>query len=132
MFNENETKEWKVKYIRNHKKNYIFSFNGISNRNEAELLINTKLFVKKQQIPTLKNKEYYLSELIGFQIKTLKNKNIGMVKNIKNFGAGNLLEVLPTNNKTYYIPMNDENVEEISFNKKIIIVNPLEGIIPKK
>ena len=80
----------------------------------------------------LKNEEYYPSQLLGFQIITLKNETIGLVKNIKNFGAGNLLEVLPINNKTYYIPMNDENVEEISFNKKIIIVNPLEGIIPKK
>lgn len=132
VFNENDTKKWKVKYVREHKKNYIFDFNGISNRNEAELLINTKLFIKKRQMPRLKNEEYYPSQLLGFQIITLKNETIGLVKNIKNFGAGNLLEVLPINNKTYYIPMNDENIKKINFNQKVIIVNPIEGIIPQK
>ena len=55
-------------------------------------------------------------------------KKIGNVVNVKNFGAGDLLET-KINNKTFYIPMNKENLVFVDLDKKKITVNPMKGII---
>ena len=59
----------------------------------------------------------------------LKNgKKIGNVVNVENFGASDLLET-KINNKTFYIPMNKDNLISVNLDKKEIIVNPIKGII---
>ena len=48
---------------------------------------------------------------------------------IDNFGAGDLIYLKKNNAKSYYIPMNSENIVKIDDDKKIIIVNPIKGMI---
>ena len=49
--------------------------------------------------------------------------------NIDNFGAGDLIEIKNESEKKFYIPMNSENVISINIEKKIIIMQPLEGLL---
>ncbi len=119
-----------LKYIRDQKKTVIVSFANINSRNEAEKLIGKKIFINKSQLPELKKGEYYISDLLGFEVKVYKGKKLGFVKKINNFGADDLIEVVQKNNNTFYIPLNAENIKEINVIKKNIITKPLKGIIP--
>src|SRR4051812_4763367 len=50
------------------KKDYIIAgISGIANRNEAEKLRNTKLFINRTDLPAPANKEYYHADLIGLE-----------------------------------------------------------------
>jgi ribosomal 30S subunit maturation factor RimM len=42
---------------------------------------------------------------------------------------GDLIEIISDNKKNFYIPMNKDNLVKIDSEKKIIIVNPLKGIL---
>ena len=77
----------------------------------------------------LKKKSISLSNLINFKIINLNKTTLGTVISIDNFGAGDLINVKTNNKKSFYIPMNKENVKEIDSEKKIVIVNPIKGII---
>ena len=132
VFNEDRTKKWNINYVKVYKKNFLFGFDNINDRNQAEMLIGSKLFINKKQLPKLSNNEYYLSELLGFEIKNTNNLKLGLVNNIQNYGAGNLIEVLQSNEKTYYIPLNKENITKVDLKKKILIAEPIDGIIPKQ
>ena len=66
--------------------------------------------------------------MIGCQVFSKNNIQIGIVINVDNFGAGDLLEV-KKNNKKIYIPMNQENLVSIEIKKQKIMVDPIEGII---
>ena len=59
----------------------------------------------------------------------MKKTVIGIVYNVKNFGAGDLLEIVDKNKKISYIPFNDDNIEDIDINNKKIIINPILGLL---
>jgi len=54
---------------------------------------------------------------------------LGKIKDIKNFGAGDLFEIKNSEKNNFYIPMNDDNVVKIDIKKKQIIVNPITGLL---
>ena len=58
-----------------------------------------------------------------------KNIYIGDVVDIKNFGAGNLIEIKNDKEIFFYIPMNNENLINIDIKKKIILVDPIQGLL---
>ena len=51
------------------------------------------------------------------------------MKNIKNFGADDLIEVEQKYKKSFFLPLNGENIKKIDLNNKIIIADPIKGII---
>ena len=59
----------------------------------------------------------------------MEHKFIGKIVDIKNYGAGDLIEVINSNKKTFYIPMNNENIVKINIDKKKVIINPIIGLI---
>ena len=51
-----------------------------------------------------------------------------MIK-IENFGAGDLLEIKNQDQKKFYIPINEQNLINVNILKKIITLNPIDGLI---
>ena len=49
--------------------------------------------------------------------------------NLHNFGAGDLINIKKTNNQSFYIPMNEDNIVRIDTKKKLVIVSPIKGIL---
>lgn len=65
----------------------ILRVDGIDNRDGAESLRGTELFVNRSDLPALKDDEYYQADLIG--MKFYENTVIA----VQNFGAGDILEL---------------------------------------
>ena len=65
---------------------------------------------------------------MGSEIRHDNGNFLGKVISVDNFGAGDLLETM-YKDKKIYIPLNDDNVLSVDLEKKIIIVNPIKGII---
>ena len=93
------------------------------------MLIGTKIFIKKSQLPKLKKNEYYLNELIGFTVLNRSGVDLGLVKKIDNFGASDLIEVMQKNKKTFFLPFDKKNIKKINFKNKIIVTDPFKGLI---
>ena len=87
-----------INFIREQKGNAIISLNKITTRNQAESLINKRIFINKKQLPLLNKNEYYINDLIGFLVETISKKKLGIVKNINYFGADDLIEIKQKNN----------------------------------
>src|SRR5258707_5843344 len=51
-------------------------FENINNRNQAEELRNTKLYVDKAEQPPLREEEYYVSDLIGLDVTAIDGKDL--------------------------------------------------------
>jgi len=98
------------------------------NRNDAEELKNQKIFSFKENFSSTKSNEYFISDLIGCKIRHKNRSVLGNVISVDNFGAGDLLEII-YKDKKIYIPLNDDNVLSVDLEKKIIIVNPIKGIL---
>lgn len=77
----------------------IATVDGISDRNQAEALIGTALFINKDQLPPLPNDEFYYEELVGRDV-IVNNNKIGVVSGVFNFGAGDFCEIKLSSGKT--------------------------------
>ncbi|MBR2012235.1 MAG: 16S rRNA processing protein RimM [Alphaproteobacteria bacterium] len=70
----------------------IAKINGFDDRNAAETLRGTELFIGREDLPDLGEQEYYQTDLIGLTVNQRGNI-IGRVACIQNFGAGDILEL---------------------------------------
>lgn len=71
----------------------IARIDGVDDRNMAETLRGTEIFVSRDSLPDLKKDgEYYQSDLIGFSV-VKDGRKIGIVDGFQNFGAGDIIEL---------------------------------------
>lgn len=70
----------------------IAKVNGFDDRNAAETLRGTELFIMRDALPDLGPDEYYQSDLIGFDV-VRNGKKIGIVDCFQNYGAGDIIEL---------------------------------------
>lgn len=70
----------------------IAKVNGINDRNAAETLRGTELYIERDALPDLKENEFYQADLIGFVV-VRDGKKIGIVDCFQNYGAGDIIEL---------------------------------------
>lgn len=70
----------------------IARIDGVNDRNAAELLRGTELFINREDLPATKNGEYYQADLIGMRV-IRDGTEIGVVAGFQNFGAGDIIEL---------------------------------------
>lgn len=67
---------------------------GVADRDAAEALKNTGLYVARDKLPVLEAEDdYYHSDLIGLDVRDGDGAEMGRVLACHNFGAGDLLEI---------------------------------------
>ena len=110
------------------KKNTLF-IQGCEDRDTAETYKGKKIYTLREHLPDINSDEYYVNDLIGFKVINMKKKDLGKIIDIKNFGAGDLIEVCKEDNKKFFIPMNKDNLINIDLQKMIIIVDPILGLL---
>ena len=80
-------------FVRVLKQNIIIAkIDSVNDRNMAESLRGTGLYISRDNLPKLKENEYYQSDLIGFDVIRGKKK-IGIVDCFQNFGGGDIIEL---------------------------------------
>jgi len=121
--------KFNFKYIRKYKNVLIGKLENCSNKNCAKKLSGKKIFIYRSFLPKTKNNEYYVNDLIDCKVKNLKNKLLGKIIDVKNYGAGDLIYIKKNTGKNFFIPMNDENISKIDLENKNVIVNPMKGLL---
>ena len=78
---------------------------GITDRNAAEALKGVELFVDRERLPAPDDpEEYYLADLIGLGAVDGKGAKLGEIVSVDNYGAGDLLLVVPENGEGFVVP----------------------------
>lgn len=87
---------------------FVARFEGVTDRNAAERLRNTELYVPRDRLPAdTDDGEFYHADLIGLAIVDRDGGPLGSVVDVHNFGAGDILEVkLDARRNTVMLPFN--------------------------
>ncbi|MGQ8366789.1 ribosome maturation factor RimM [Glaciecola sp. 1036] len=85
-------REIKVEQWRHHNKSLIAKLIGVDNREDAELIKNLDISVAESQLPALDN-DFYWKDLIGMQVVTTKGYDLGVVKQMFETGANDVMTV---------------------------------------
>ncbi len=106
----------------------IAVLNGIANRDEAEKLRGTDLYVSRAVLPPPEDEdEYYHSDLIGLKAISPEGEAIGKIIAVHNFGAGDLLEVrFDGEPQAELIPFENKHVPRIDLaGREAVILRPV-------
>ncbi len=75
-----------------HGKFIVVKFEGIDDRDEAALLTHAEIQVQREELPD-SDDGYYWADLIGMQVVTKDNVELGLVKSLMETGANDVLVV---------------------------------------
>jgi 16S rRNA processing protein RimM len=102
---------------------------GVNDRNGAEKLGRLELFAPRSSLPPPDEDEFYLVDLEGLRAETGEGALLGEVLGVRNFGAGDILEVvLPGGGETLLFPFTKAVVPVVDIAGGRVIVVPPEEI----
>ncbi len=102
-------------------------FAEIADRNAAESLKGTELFVSRSALPAVKDEEFYHADLIGLRAEDGEGRMLGTVSAIHNFGAGDVIEIKRDDGDSVMLPFTREIVPVIEIEAgRVIIAAPEE------
>ena len=122
-------RQFKIESARLSKTVYVCRIKGLRDRNEAETLNGTLLYVDRAKLPELDEEEFYHSDLIGLEARLEDGTVLGTIIGVPDFGAGDLLDIAPHRGKGFYIPFTREAVPEISLAEGFVVIEPPEGLL---
>ncbi|WP_297322914.1 ribosome maturation factor RimM [uncultured Bartonella sp.] len=122
---------FEIEHIHINKNAVIVRFSGIDERNKAEALNGTRLYVNRSQLPDdLEDDEFYQTDLVGLDVKDEHGKVQGKVNALFDFGGGDILELRLENGKLVLIPFSKAAVPLVDIENGFIVIHPVAaGIV---
>jgi 16S rRNA processing protein RimM len=98
---------------------------GVATREAAAALTGVELYARRDQLPPPEADEFYYDDLVGLTVTTRAGLALGRVAGLRNFGAGDLLEIAPeSGGETLLLPFTKAVAVEIDFAAGRIVVEP--------
>jgi len=94
-------KKCQVDQWRLHSKSLIAKLVGVENRDDAEALTNLEISIKTSQLPELADDDFYWRDLVGMQVITEQGYDLGVVKELFETGANDVMLVKANANDAF-------------------------------
>ncbi len=132
LFDEPGERQFKFGKVRIAKKGVVARLKGIDDRNSAQALKGTALYVDHARLPKLPDEdEFYFTDLIGLKVVLKDGQDYGIVTAVHNYGAGDLIEIEPNENPqkgkrsaSEVYPFDKTTIPEVNIPAGTIIFNP--------
>jgi len=122
-------RQFEIEELRRAKDHFVARISGIEDRTAAEKLRNLELYVPRARLPKIDDADtFYHADLIGLDAVTMNGTQVGTVHALHNFGAGDIIEIVPLGSgDPLMLPFNEATVPKIDLAaKQIVIVPPVE------
>lgn len=129
LVSEDGSRSFEVTIDRPVKGGFAARIKGVRYRDEAEALRGTRLFVARAALPSLPDDEFYHSDLIGLTVVDTGGAEIGRVKAVQDYGAGDILEIQRRGGKDVLLPFTAEVVPTVDLAAGRLVVDLPEGAL---
>ena len=94
----------------------------IESREQAEAARGLQLFIPRASLPPVEDEdEFYIADLVGMSVLSAQGDFLGKVRSVRDFGAGDLLEVAPPAGESWWLPFTKEAVPELRVEARTIV-----------
>lgn len=122
--------EYHIKSVMEAKGTLVLTLKDLESRDEAEMLKGKMVFMSEADLPKLEEGEYYIRDLIGFDIfDKREDKVIGVLKDIRTDTYQQLYVVTLNNGKECLIPGVPFFIKDINKENRKITVELIEGML---
>lgn len=94
-------KEYQIDNWRMHNKGVVAKLVGVSSRDDADSIKNLDIVIKAEQLPQLDENEFYWRDLVGMQVLTENGYDLGVVKELFETGANDVMLVKAKSNDAF-------------------------------
>lgn len=102
---------------------------GVDDRNAAEALKGTELYVERSALPAPEEDEYYVSDLVGLEAVTVAGEALGRIRTVEDYGAGPVLEIAGGGFGTVMVPFTRACVPEVRMAEGRVVIDPPDGLL---
>jgi len=105
---------------------------GVEDRDAAEVLKGTRLYVERAALPEPEEETYYHADLVGLRVEDETGAPLGRVAALQNFGAGDLIEVERADGTSDLLPFTRAVVPVVDIAGGRLVVRPPAEIEPEE
>ena len=126
---EDGTQRFEIEAMRPAKDHLVARLSGVRDRDAAERLVNTRLYVARERLPAPEPEEFYHADLIGLRAESRDGAALATIVGIHDFGAGDLLELRPlAGGGTVLMPFNAQTVPVVDIAGGRIVIDPPQDL----
>ena len=107
----------------------LVAVEGVADRDAAQRLTGTKLFVAREALPPTDEEEFYLADLIGLRAVTEAGEALGTVRAVEDHGGGSFLVIEGASEML--LPFTRQIVPVVDLaSGRLVVVPPAEVLVP--
>lgn len=114
-----------VESTRFHRGCVLIKLTGIDTMDDAELLRNAEVQVRREDAVPLEPDNFYVADLIGLDVVTRDGRLIGPIDDVLNYPGQDLMKI-----GDVLIPMVRPIIVSVNLNNKRVVVDPPNGMLP--
>lgn len=101
-------------------KHMLAEIDGVTSREQAQT-IKHALYIPRDALPDINdNDSFYITDLVGLKAFNTNGETLGTLKAVQNFGAGDLMEIQPPSGDSYFVPFQNNYIEDVNLSDKNI------------
>ena len=130
-FADGSVRKMVVESVQTHSRGLLMALEAVSDRDQAESLIGSELFVDKSCLPILDEDTYYWFDLIGMRVYDRTGALLGCLEAVIPTPGNDIFVVKGTQNtqpREVLIPAIGEVILTIELEAKTMIVDPPQGL----
>lgn len=126
---EDGSRRLEIAALRAAKDHFIARLRGVDDRNAADALKNVRLYIERSRLPDTEDGDtFYHADLIGLAVFDTSGRCLGKVTGVQNFGAGDLIEIAPTDGGAgVLLPFTKATVPQVDIAGGRLVADPPEG-----
>jgi len=105
---------------------------GVDDRNTAERLKGTRLYLPRAALPDPGEEEYYHADLLGLAVVLKDGSPFGTVKAVHDFGAGDSLEIERPDGVVVLVPFTSASVPAVDIKAGRLVLEPPPGLLDNR
>jgi 16S rRNA processing protein RimM len=107
----------------------LVAVEGVADRDAAQRLTGTRLFVAREALPPTDDEEFYLADLIGLAAVTEAGEPLGTVRAVEDHGGGAFLVIEGL--QEMLLPFTRQVVPLVDIaSGRLVVVPPAEVLVP--
>lgn len=124
--NEAGSVKYRLKVTGENKGSVIATLDGIADRDAAEALKGTELWVARERLPRTEEDEFLYSDLIGMAVEDETGRRIGTVKMVQDFGAGDVVDIALSPKGSLMVPFTKAMVPVVDVaGRRLVVIPPI-------
>lgn len=107
----------------------IVTLSGVDTREAAETFRGLEVYIRQSEAAPLDEDEYFLHDLPGLRVQTTASEEVGVVKEVIETGANEVLVVTRADGTEALVPMIKDVVKHLDIAGGYITIEPIPGLL---